>query len=86
MPGIARQNQDTAGGTIIGGSPNVFVNGTGAARIGDAVEGHGRGIHSGPTMAEGSSTVFVNGIGVCRAGDAATCGDVATGSGNVFAG
>lgn len=86
MPGITRKDQDTAGGTIIGGSSNVFVNGTGAARIGDVVAGHGPGVHAGPVMAEGSSTVFVNGIGVCRAGDVATCGDPASGSSNVFAG
>jgi uncharacterized Zn-binding protein involved in type VI secretion len=87
MPGIARKQQDTAGGTIIGGSANVLVNGTGAARIGDAVAGHfPGGIHSSPSMAEGSSTVFVNSISVCRQGDKATCGHTATGSSNVFAG
>lgn len=86
MPGVARKGQDTAGGTIVGGSSNVFVNGSGAARIGDAVAGHGPGIHGGPVMAQGSSTVFVNGIAVCRQGDVATCGDPATGSSNVFAG
>jgi uncharacterized Zn-binding protein involved in type VI secretion len=86
MPGIARKNQDTAGGSIIGGSSNVLVNGSGAVRVGDAVAGHGLGVHAGPVMAAGSSTVFVNGISVCRAGDPATCGDPATGSSNVFAG
>ncbi len=86
MPGVTRKDTDTAGGTLIGASGNVFVNGKGAVRIGDAVTGHGPAIHAGPVMAVGSGTVFVNGIAVCRAGDAATCGHTATGSGDVFAG
>jgi len=86
MPGISRKDVDSAGGTLVGGSSDVFVNGSGAVRIGDAVAGHGLPPHASPTMAEGSSTVFVNGIGVCRAGDAATCGHTASGSSNVFAG
>lgn len=86
MPGISREGQDAAGGTNIQGSSNVFVNGSGAVRIGDAVAGHGPGPHAGPVMAAGSGTVFVNSIGVCRAGDPATCGDSDTGSSNVFAG
>lgn len=86
MPGITRQGQDAAGGTNVAGSGNVFVNGTGAVRIGDAVAGHGPGPHGGPVMTAGSGTVFVNGIPVCRAGDAASCGHPASGSGNVFAG
>ena len=51
-----------------------------------AVTGHGDAPHDSPTMAVGSSTVFVNGIAVCRAGDTATCGDAASGSGDVNAG
>lgn len=86
MPGVTRKDSDTAGGTLVSASGNVFVNGKGAVRIGDSVAGHGTAPHNSPTMAEGSSTVFVNGIPVCRAGDKATCGDAATGSGNVFAG
>ena len=86
MPGIARVGVDTAGGTILGGGQStVFVNGSLAAVIGDAVQGHGPGPHGGPSMAEGSSDVFAENIGVCREGDAATCGDVATGSSDTFA-
>ena len=84
MPGAARQGQDSAGGTIVAGSPNVTVNNSPVARIGDAVAGHGRGPHSGPTMAAGSGNVFANNIAVSRAGDPATCGHPATGSGNVI--
>ena len=84
MPGAARQGQDSAGGTIAAGSPDVLVNGSPLARIGDAVTGHAPGAHAGPTMAAGSSNVIVNNIPACRAGDAATCGHPATGSDNVI--
>ena len=86
MPGANRVTSDTAGGTNIEGSPDVFVNGTAKTRIGDDVQGHGRCPHCGPVMAEGSGTVFVNNIPACRAGDRATCGCAATGSDNVFIG
>lgn len=86
MPGIARDDgQDIAGGVIIQGSPNVFVNNKPAVRKGDRVAGHGRGAHSSPVMAGSSSNVFVNGINVCREGDSATCGHLSSGSQNVFA-
>jgi len=88
MTGIARKGQDTAGGGVaLGGSLNVYVNGTGAVRIGDTVASHGLSPHSPiPPMVSGSTTVRVNGIGVCRAGDVASCGHPITGSINVFAG
>lgn len=87
MPGVARDaGVDSAGGAIIAGSPDVYTNGAPTARIGDAVAGHGTGPHAGPVMAAGSGNVFANSISVSRAGDPATCGDVATGSGDVFAG
>lgn len=86
MPGIARVGVDTAGGIILGGGQNsVFVNSSLVAVIGDAVAGHGPGVHASPVMAEGSTNVFANNIGVCREGDAASCGDTATGSSNSFA-
>ena len=44
------------------GSPDVFVNGAKAVRIGD-------GTACGDPATGGSSTVFVNGIGVQRQGD-----------------
>lgn len=87
MPGIARVNQDTAGGTIVGVlAPTVFVNGRPIAVQGAAVVGHGTAAHAGPVMSQHSATVFAQGIPVCRAGDQATCGHPATGSTNVFAG
>lgn len=84
MPGAVRQSQDSAGGTLVAGSPNVITNGTPQVRIGDAVAGHAPGAHAGPVMAEGSPNVIVNGIPACRAGHKATCGHPASGSGDVI--
>lgn len=87
MPGIARVGVDTAGGTIVGGGQStVYANGALVAVLGDAVAPHGPSPHDAAVMVEASSTVFAEGIRVCRAGDAASCGHVATGSGNVNAG
>lgn len=86
MPGVVRDaGQDRAGGPIIKGSPNVFVNNKPVVRKGDNVAGHGRGTHSSAVMAVGSGNVYTNNIPTCRAGDIATCGHPATGSSNVFA-
>lgn len=87
MPGIARIGVDSAGGVIKDALvPSVLVNGSPIAVKGAGVTGHGAGAHAGPVMVGASGTVFAGGIAVCRAGDAASCGDTATGSGNVFAG
>jgi len=86
MPGVSRKDVDAAGGTNIAGSSNVFANGAGVVRIGDAVAGHGIAAHAGPVMAAGSGSVFANSIGICRAGDPASCGDADSGSSNVFIG
>jgi uncharacterized Zn-binding protein involved in type VI secretion len=90
MPGILRQNLDKTvdNALIIEGSPNVFINGHGAVRVGDNIQPHQHGkttVYS--YMITGSSTVFVNGKSVCRSGDQATNGDVAgSGSPNCIAG
>ncbi len=87
MPGITRVGQDVAGGTILnGGNGSVFANGTLVAVRGSTVVGHGSPPHSGPIMVGASGTVFAQGIAVCRQGDSASCGHVASGSGNVIAG
>lgn len=87
MPGVSRVGVDAAGGTIVGNlAPTVFVNGAPVAVLGAAVAGHGVAPHAAPVMAQASSTVYANGIAICRAGDAASCGHVASGSSNVFAG
>lgn len=84
MPGIARANQDSAGGLVIEGSPNVFVENKPVVRVGDHIQGHGDSPHDNPVMAQGSPNIFVNGIAVCRAGDLASCGHPVSGSSTVF--
>lgn len=70
-------------------SPNVFINGKGAGRVGDTYAEHGCKSHSAHagTITSGSSTVFVNGKPIACVGDAVSCGGtVAQGSPNVFVG
>ena len=70
-------------------SPNVFINGKGAGRVGDSYTPHGcefHPVHVG-VIAAGSQTVFVNGRRIGRIGDGISCGgSVIEGSPNVFAG
>ena len=57
--GISRVGLDSAGGTINGpGSPTVFVNGARVSLPGDAIEGHGSGLHATPYTASPSTDVF----------------------------
>lgn len=86
MPGASRAETDTAGGQILNGSGNVFINGKPAVTVGSKIKPHGSGPHAAATMVKGSSTVFVNGKPLVRAGDDASCGHKATGSDNVRAG
>ncbi len=79
--------EDIAGGQIMDGSRDVFVNGKPAAIIGSNIMAHGPGQHASAIMVQGSSSVFVNGKQLCRMGDLASCGDVGSkASENVFAG
>lgn len=96
MPAVARRGDICSGHGCwpsrpsVGGSPNVFINGIPALRVGDAWAAHTCPIipetHAS-VQASGSSTVFCNGIPLARVGDAVACGSsVASGSPNVFAG
>ena len=70
------------------GSPDMFINGQGAHRVGDHWVPHtcGNNTHDG-VATKGSSTVFINGQGAMRVGDLISCGSVvAQGSSNVFFG
>ena len=77
-------------GPIVQGSPDVFINGRLASRVGDA------GIHAaccGPNTwkaAAGSASVFINRKAAHRLGDKTThcggTGTLTTGSGNVLVG
>lgn len=87
MTGVARVNQDVAGGVITGNlAPTVFVNNKPIAVKGAEITPHGDAPHDAAVMVGSSSTVFANNIPVCRDGDAASCGDTASGSSNVNAG
>lgn len=71
-------------------SSDVFVNGIGVHRVGDAWAAHTcpsiPQTHAS-VQASGSGTVSVNGKPVARVGDSVACGSSnATGSGNVFSG
>ena len=72
-----------------GGSSNVFVNGIGVVREGDAVASHNNGsacsTHA-PGLTSFSGNVKVNGKGIGRLNDTYGCGARITGgSSNVFA-
>ena len=88
MKAVCRAGVDahSCGSLDTEGSPDVFVNGYPAHRMGDA-DSHGG------SQAEGSGTVFVNGRPIARLGDnnggcPAPCAPnpEASGSTNVFAG
>ena len=73
-------------------SDNVFVNGRGAARVGDCASCSEEYLmlplpHSaifGVVLSKGSKTVFINGRPAVRKGDSVTCGGLVTGgSGDV---
>ncbi|MCM2450522.1 PAAR domain-containing protein [Agrobacterium vitis] len=70
-------------------SGNVFINGRGAVRVGDAYGAHACSSCPEPShgraLAAGSPTVFINGQPAGRIGDAIDCGGTAAeGSGDVF--
>lgn len=70
------------------GSPNVFINGRPAHRVGDHWPAHTcpsiPETHDGQASG-GSPNVFVNGRPLCRVGDPVSCGDsMCEGSTNVL--
>lgn len=74
---------------LVSASPNVFINGKGAGRVGDTYAAHGCPVHPSHSgaVASGSGSVFINGRAAARVGDPVTCGgSVAEGSPNVFIG
>jgi uncharacterized Zn-binding protein involved in type VI secretion len=98
MPGGARKGDLAKGhgcfpdSPVIEGSPDVFINGLAAARLGDAVEAHGCtcgkdcGTHS-RIISEGSATVFINGRPAATVSHGINCGGVIiSGSGDVIIG
>lgn len=94
MPAVSRLGDACSGHGCwpprpsISASDNVFVNGRGALRQGDAYSVHccKTNCHPG-SLSSGSRSVFVNGRPLGRIGDPVNCGSVsAMGSDNVFAG
>jgi uncharacterized Zn-binding protein involved in type VI secretion len=73
---------------IIAGSPDVFIDGIPAARVGDPLALHDKPNHPPHPrkIASGSSTVFVNGKPLAITGGAVDCGGVIIGSGTVIVG
>jgi|688.fasta_scaffold376249_3 uncharacterized Zn-binding protein involved in type VI secretion len=73
---------------VVSGSTDVFIENSGAVRIGDFWEVHCKpdeGCHGG-TSITGSPTVFVNDLSLCRVGDYIDCGStILTGNLTVFA-
>ena len=85
----ARQGDTTShGGTILSGSPNVFINGRPAATVGDLYACPTCGV-TGP-LVSGSPTVLINGKPAARVGDFCACPGppsvIIGGSPNVFIG
>ncbi|QSR43228.1 type VI secretion system PAAR protein [Aeromonas dhakensis] len=73
---------------ITAGSPDVFIDGIPAARVGDPLAPHDKP-NNPPhprTIASGSSTVLVNGKPLAITGGAVDCGGVIIGSGTVIVG
>lgn len=73
------------------GSPNVFINGYPAVRVGDFYGPHGCPPCLVPVhpvvQLTGSSSVFINGCSAARVGDLTACGSaIVTGSDNVLIG
>ena len=70
------------GGSVIGGSNNVFCNGRGVARVGDT---YNCPIHGPNNIVSGSPNTFANGKQIARVGDATACGaSLIQGSPNTF--
>lgn len=62
-------------------SPDVFINGRGAGRVGDHYSSHGCVSHPGhqDVISAGSSTVFINGKPAARVGDPVSIGGAVQG-------
>ena len=73
---------------ITAGSPDVFIDGVPAARVGDPLAPHDKPNHPPHPrkIASGSSTVLVNGKPLAITGGAVDCGGVIIGSGTVIVG
>ncbi|TNH92862.1 type VI secretion system PAAR protein [Aeromonas sobria] len=73
---------------ITAGSPDVFIDGIPAARVGDPLAPHDKPNHPPHPrkIASGSSTVLVNGKPLAMTGSSVDCGGVIIGAGTVIVG
>lgn len=73
---------------IVSGSPDVWIDGLPAARVGDPLAPHAKPKHPPHPrqIAAGSTTVLVNGKPLALTGSAVDCGGVIIGSGSVVVG
>ena len=78
--GVLRAYLDTAGGTILVGNPNFYLDGFPVAVEGNPVQSHGDSPHNNAVMVAGSPNFVVNGIPVCTTTSQASCGHFATSS------
>lgn len=95
MPQATRKNDyctghdDCPSAKLAEGSPNVFINGQAAGRVGDKYTSHSCLAHPPhqDSIASGSATVYINGIPAGRIGDSVEVGgSVRDGSPNVYIG
>ena len=84
--GVSRAYVDTAGGMILVGNPDFYLDGFPVAIVGNPVQSHGNNRHRSAVMVNGSSGFLVNGIPVCTSESQASCGHQATGSGSFTVG
>nr|WP_087021898.1 type VI secretion system PAAR protein [Thaumasiovibrio subtropicus] len=73
---------------VCGGSPNVFMDGKPAGRVGDPLVPHSKPKHPphGRCIASGAGSVFVNGKPAALHGGSVSCGGNTQGSGTVTIG
>lgn len=82
-------HDDCSSVKLVEGSPNVFINGKEAGRVGDKYASHSCLAHSPhqDSISSGSTTVYINGIPAGRIGDSVEVGgSVRDGSPNVYIG
>jgi uncharacterized Zn-binding protein involved in type VI secretion len=72
---VVENLKNHTGGTILEGSPDVFIGGMPAARVGDKVMCNG----TLDTIAEGEASVLINGRPAARMGDGTAHGGIIVG-------
>ena len=78
--GVSRAYVDSAGGMILVGNPNFYLDGFPVAVEGNPVQSHGDSPHNSAVIVNGTPGFVINGIPVCTTGSQASCGHPATGS------